>query len=555
MIILQYLAIGLTYIGLGLGYLPLLRMNRATIALVGAAALMALGVLDLKAAWAAIDYQTLIFLFGMMVISANLAASGFFQLALDYLTRFVRSPLGLVIVITFASGILSALFLNDTIALILTPLVLTLTQSLQLNPVPYLLALAGATNLGSVATISGNPQNILIGSFSGIGYLEFAASLTPIALVSLLVQVVVLWVLYPEVRSFKASLPVPSNRYRLFKPLLTKSLLITALLLVAFLAGFPPAQATLIAAALLFITRRVKPERFLQKVDWDLLVMFSGLFILTEGVQKLGMLNWFSQYVHTPLSILGVTTVLSNLVSIVLTGKVRLLDEADNLIVTLNGGESFGEGSLFPEEKFTNYTARASTNVQLCCIAHDTLLLLEKYPSIYARLHARALRWDLLLLCRHYQPDNTCSAGMFQALSLFERHDLEVGLISKKLFKDTKLWVLQRGELVDSAGRKLAPFNICDVPQDTWQAIQPTIVYSLSNSNWLRAIAHWSGLAALTQEYQTSDNQQLSYGNQAPKRHEKVVPFPLLTSPKPQQKPRQPYFPTPSCESGTMSGD
>lgn len=315
MIFLRYLVIGLTYIGLGLGYIPGLRMNRATIALVGAAALMALGVLDLKAAWAAIDYQTLIFLFGMMVISANLAASGFFQLALDYLTRFVRSPFGLIIVITFVSGFLSALFLNDTIALILTPLVLTLTQSLQLNPVPYLLALAGATNLGSVATISGNPQNILIGSYSGIGYLEFAASLTPIALVSLLVQVGLLWVLYPEVRSLKASLPVPSNRYRLFKPLLTKSLLITVLLLVAFLAGFPPAQATLIAAAILFITRRVKPERFLQKVDWDLLVMFSGLFILTEGVQKLGMLNWFSQYVHTPLSILGVTTILSNLVS------------------------------------------------------------------------------------------------------------------------------------------------------------------------------------------------------------------------------------------------
>ncbi len=315
MTILRYLVIALTYIGLGLGYLPLLRMNRATIALVGAVALMALGVLDLKAAWGAINYKTLVFLFGMMVISANLAASGFFQLALDYVTRYIRSPFGLLVILTFASGILSALFLNDTIALILTPLVLSLTQSLQLNPVPYLLALAGATNLGSVATISGNPQNILIGSFSGISYLDFAKALTPLALVSLLVQIGLLWVLYPEVRSTKACLSAPSNRYRLFKPLLTKSLLITALLLVAFLIGFPPAEATLIAAALLFITRRVKPERFLQKVDWDLLVMFSGLFVLTEGVQKMQALNWFSQFVHTPLSILGVTTLLSNLVS------------------------------------------------------------------------------------------------------------------------------------------------------------------------------------------------------------------------------------------------
>jgi Na+/H+ antiporter NhaD/arsenite permease-like protein len=149
-------------------------MNRATIALVGAAALMALGVLDLKAAWGAIDYKTLVFLFGMMVISANLAAVGFFQLSIDYLMRYVHSPFGLIVVLTFGSGLLSALFMNDTIALILTPLVVGLTVSLNLNPIPYLLALAGATNIGSVATLSGNPQNILIGSFSGISYLNEA---------------------------------------------------------------------------------------------------------------------------------------------------------------------------------------------------------------------------------------------------------------------------------------------------------------------------------------------------------------------------------------------
>ncbi len=308
---IQYAVIALTYIGLGLGYIPGLRMNRATIALVGAAALMALGVLDLQSAWAAIDYKTLVFLFSMMVVSANLAAAGFFQLSLDYLVRWTRSPFGLTVVLTLGSGILSALFLNDTIALILTPLVIGLTEALSLNPIPYLLALAGATNIGSVATISGNPQNILIGSFSGISYLEFAKALMPLALVGLVIQVGFLWWLYPEVRSTKPTLVLPPQRYRVFKPLLTKSLLITAGLLIAFLIGIPPAEATLIAAGLLFITRRVRPERFLQKVDWDLLIMFSGLFILTEGVEKLGSLNGFSQLIHTPLSILGITVVLS----------------------------------------------------------------------------------------------------------------------------------------------------------------------------------------------------------------------------------------------------
>lgn len=315
MVVLRYLVIIITYIGLGLGYLPGLRMNRATIAIVGAAFLMALGVLDLPAAWGAIDYKTLIFLFGMMVISANLAASGFFQLALDYTIRRIHSPFGLLVVLTFGSGILSALFLNDTIALILTPLVVGITQLLKLKPIPYLLALAGATNLGSVATLSGNPQNILIGSFSGISYLDFAKALTPLALICLTIQVGLLWWLYPEVRSLRPYLKVKPPRYHIFKPLLIKSLLITTGLLVAFLIGIPTAEVTLIAAALLLVTRRLKPERILQKVDWDLLLMFCGLFILTEGVQKLGSLEWLSRFVDDPLSILGITALLSNLVS------------------------------------------------------------------------------------------------------------------------------------------------------------------------------------------------------------------------------------------------
>lgn len=314
--ILAYLVVILTYGGLGLGYLPSLRMNRATIALVGAAALIGLGVLDLKAAWGAIDYKTLIFLFSMMVISANLAVSGFFELSLDYLMRYVRSPFGLIVVLTFGGGILSALFLNNTIALILTPLVVGLTVSLNLNPIPYLLALAGATNLGSVATLSGNPQNILIGSFSGISYLEFAKALTPLAIVSLLIQIGWLWGLYPEIRSTKPTLKLTQLDYRIYKPLLSKSLLITAGLLIAFLVGVPTAEATLIAAALLFVTRRIKPERILQQVDGNLLLMFSGLFILTEGVLKLGLLNnGLSLFVHDPVGILGLTTLLSNLVS------------------------------------------------------------------------------------------------------------------------------------------------------------------------------------------------------------------------------------------------
>lgn len=318
MILLQfaiYSVLGLTYLGLALGYIPGLRMNRATIALVGSAFLIALGVLNLQEAWQAIDANTIVFLLSMMVVNANLSYAGFFRRSLSVILSITRSPLGLLIALTFGSGILSAFFLNDTIALIFTPLTLSLTQALGLNPIPYLLAIAGATNIGSVATLSGNPQNILIGSFSGISYLDFLRVLTPVALVGLVIQVILLWLLYPDVRSVKPCQQLTVGNQRIFKPLFKKTLVITIGLLIAFTVGLPLGESALVAASLLLITRRIKPQRILQKVDWNLLVMFSGLFILTRVTQKLNLLQPFTHAINSTASFLGVTVVLSNLIS------------------------------------------------------------------------------------------------------------------------------------------------------------------------------------------------------------------------------------------------
>ncbi len=193
-----YSVLGLTYLGLALGYIPGLRMNRATIALVGSAFLIALGALNLQEAWQAIDANTIVFLLSMMVVNANLSFAGFFRRSLSIILSVTRSPLGLLIALTFGSGILSAFFLNDTLALIFTPLTLSLTEALGLNPIPYLLAIAGATNIGSVATLSGNPQNILIGSFSGISYLDFLRALAPVALSGLVIQIGLLMAALPK---------------------------------------------------------------------------------------------------------------------------------------------------------------------------------------------------------------------------------------------------------------------------------------------------------------------------------------------------------------------
>lgn len=206
-------------------------------------------------------------------------------------------------------------FLNDTLALIFTPLVLSLTQALRLNPIPYLLAIAGATNIGSVATLSGNPQNILIGSFSGVHYLDFMRVMTPIAVTGLAIQVILLCLLYPNVRSIVPCEHLPTGKKRIFRPLYNKTLIITTGLLIAFAVGLPLAESALVAASLLLITRRVKPQRILQKVDWNLLVMFSGLFILTKAAQKLNLLQPFTYAVNSAAGLLGVTAILSNLIS------------------------------------------------------------------------------------------------------------------------------------------------------------------------------------------------------------------------------------------------
>ncbi|WP_430685031.1 anion transporter [Leptolyngbya sp. AN02str] len=290
-------------------------MNRATIAIAGSAAVLALGLLSLSEAWAAIDPTTIVFLFSTMVVNAYLSYSGFFQLALFYLTRLTTSPFGLLVTLTFGSGLLSAVFLNDTIAIVFTPLTIALAQSLKLNPIPYLLALAAATNLGSVATLTGNPQNILVGSFSGISYLFFAQVMSPIALVGLAIQLGLLWWMYPEVRSLQPQTYCPTFRWRIHRPLLRKTLVVSVAMLAAFIVGLPLAQSAYVAAALLLITRRIKPQRVLKDVDWGVLVLFAGLFILTRSLQNLNVLNGVANWANHPASLTLLVTGLSNLIS------------------------------------------------------------------------------------------------------------------------------------------------------------------------------------------------------------------------------------------------
>src|SRR5947209_9754213 len=158
--------------------------------------MLACNVLTMEEAYRAIHFDTILLLFGMMIVVANLRLSGFFAVVSRWIVKNAHRPIILLSAIVLVAGCFSAFFVNDTMCLALTPLVLEVTTHLKRNPVPYLLAVAMASNIGSVATITGNPQNMMIGSFSHIPYREFAVALAPIAVVGLVIAAAVIVLLY-----------------------------------------------------------------------------------------------------------------------------------------------------------------------------------------------------------------------------------------------------------------------------------------------------------------------------------------------------------------------
>src|SRR6266513_2052903 len=264
-----------SYAALGLGRVPGFRVDRTGVAIIGATAMVVSGVIGWDDAVASVDAHTLVLLFGMMIVTAYLRLSGFFGLVMAWAIRNARTPLALLGVITAASGVLSAFFVNDVVCLVLTPVVLAVTRRLLLPPVPYLIALATAANLGSVATLTGNPQNMLVGSFSGIGYRTFLAREAPVAALGLACVLVVVWLAYRRQLPHARLEIAPDARMAIHYPLMVKTIAAVCVMLVAFLAGVPIAIVAIAGAGVTLLTRRVKPEKVYREVNWGLLVLFA----------------------------------------------------------------------------------------------------------------------------------------------------------------------------------------------------------------------------------------------------------------------------------------
>jgi Na+/H+ antiporter NhaD/arsenite permease-like protein len=309
-----------SYLALAIGRIPGLSIDRAGIALVGAGLMVASGALPLEEAYQAIDFDTITLLLGMMIVVASLRLSGFFALAAAWVMAHARRPLILLGAVVATSGIFSAFLVNDAICLVLTPLVLELTLALGRRPVPYLLAVAMASNVGSTATITGNPQNIMIGSFSHISYAKFAATLGPVALAGLIVTVALIALLHRAEFAGAAQLQAPPPKVNVNRVLMIRALLATLILIALFFAGVVPAKAAIIIGGLLLLTRRVKSRRVYAEIDWSLLLMFAGLFVIIAGAQHAllspDIIDAVGRFHLDQVPMLGaVTAVLSNLVS------------------------------------------------------------------------------------------------------------------------------------------------------------------------------------------------------------------------------------------------
>jgi Na+/H+ antiporter NhaD/arsenite permease-like protein len=314
-----YVVFLVSYIVFALGKLPGMKIDRPGMAIIGAVLMVAFRVVPAGEALQFIDFSTLVLLFSMMLVVGCLHLTGFFEWITEQIIARLN-PRHLLPAIIFLTGILSALFINDIICLVMVPFALLASRRMGLKPMPYLLAVATAANIGSVASITGNPQNMLIGSFSGLTYRYFMGRLGPVALIGLLLDwLIIRWICGPDQAARKPGTVSPEmphiNASQFYKPAI-----VIALVLIGFVAGVPPAMVAAIGAALMLITRTREPRLVYDEVDWGLLVFFVGLFLIVGGAENAGLTSYLFQAAdRLNLQNVGiftaVTALLSNFVS------------------------------------------------------------------------------------------------------------------------------------------------------------------------------------------------------------------------------------------------
>ncbi len=293
-----------TYLLMSRPQWPVLRLDRPAAALIGAALMVSAGVLTPQQAYRAVDWSTIVLLLAMFVLSGCLRLAGFFDWAADQTLRHVQTPTALLGLLVVVAGVLSALLVNDTVCVMLAPLVIALIQRRGLPVRPYLFGLAAGSNIGSVMTAVGNPQNMIIAHAASLSYLAFARALAPVGLVGLGMTALFLrWLFRKDLRNepmtTRALAPAPLDH-----GLLTRTLGCLVLVLAGFIVGLDLAWTALAGAAAAIVISGRPPRQILAQVDGPLLLFFGALFVVVAGLGAAQVVTVASRsmlpLLHTP---------------------------------------------------------------------------------------------------------------------------------------------------------------------------------------------------------------------------------------------------------------
>ncbi|MGA9451169.1 MAG: SLC13 family permease [Verrucomicrobiia bacterium] len=288
----------LTYLLLSGRQLHILPLNRPAAVFLGTVLMVACGVLTPEQTYRAVDYDTLVLLLGMSLISAYLYLAGFFEWTADWVLRVAKTPQRLLLYLVLTASILSALLVNDTICLMLTPLVITVVVRGRLPLLPYLLALAMSANIGSACTLVGNPQNMIIGHLSKIPFANFSLSLLPVSLAGLAVEFAILRFAFRNTLRAASIQPAETVPRRVDRRLIGLTFGVLVLVFAGFLAGFNLSWTALAGAALVMVLARRDTHEVFKHVDWNLLFFFAGLFVVVEGLASTGLPDQIYQRLH-----------------------------------------------------------------------------------------------------------------------------------------------------------------------------------------------------------------------------------------------------------------
>ncbi len=316
------------YLGMFLGALPWLHLDRTGIALLGAIALVGAGVLTPKDAAGAVHVPTIMLLFSFMVISAQMRLGGFYAAVTRWMAALPVSPARLLAIVIAVVAVLSAVFSNDIVCLAVGPLLAAACLRRRLDPVPFLLALAAASNIGSAATLIGNPQNMLIGQVLRLPFGGYAMTALPPVVASLVaLWIIVAWPMRRRAAVVETS-PLPAPASAVDEPPFdrwqsAKGLVLAALLIVVFLGSdWPREVAAIVAAGVVLLSQRFHSSTVMGLIDWELLVLFMGLFVVNHALDASGVttqaIAWLSAQgvaLGDPAPLFAATLVLSNLVS------------------------------------------------------------------------------------------------------------------------------------------------------------------------------------------------------------------------------------------------